>query len=145
MLIKVSESSILYASLSLCQTLFTLSAGRSHSEGWQIDLNTRQRGLCGRETKTGTDRGSYRETEWERESWTQMQSWCTWLTFKYLHTFSSQSSEGTWGHWFQMVRPQIKAVWPHGGSFLALTNTKPLQKKKKNVQVWCFTYLVVHG
>lgn len=60
MLIEASESSILYASLSLCQTLFTLSAGRSHSEGWRIDLNTRQRGVCGRETQTGTDRESYR-------------------------------------------------------------------------------------
>lgn len=56
MLIEASESSILCASLSLCQTLFTFSGGISHREGWWIDLNSRQRGLCGRKMQTETDR-----------------------------------------------------------------------------------------
>lgn len=45
-LMEAFESSVLFASLSLCQTLFTLSAGRAHSEGWRrIDLNPRRRGV----------------------------------------------------------------------------------------------------
>lgn len=92
MLIEASESPILYASLSLCQTLFTLSDGRSHSEGWWIDLNTRQRVVCVAERhrlrQTGRAEGRHNETE----SWTDMQSCssCTWLTCKSLHILSSQ-------------------------------------------------------
>ena len=56
MLIEASESSSLCASLSLCQTLFTFSGGISHREGWWMDLNSRQSGVCGRKTQTETDK-----------------------------------------------------------------------------------------
>lgn len=92
MLIEASESPILYASLSLCQTLFTLSDGRSHSEGWWIDLNTRQRVVCVAERHRLRQTGRAEGRRNEKESWTDMQSSssCTWLTCKSFHSLSSQ-------------------------------------------------------